>query len=197
MALKRFGPRTQRVYAALHDRIVRGDLAAGAKLPPHTELAAAYGVAPLTMRQVLARLEEEGLVSREHGRGTFVRPAVPPSVLIAEDDDATRLLLEEYVKRAGYRPISVDAPAELLARLAYDPSIALVFSDVRMPDKETGIAYIRTVRRRWPELPLVALTGYPDDLDGLHGTPECPVLILTKPFWAHQIEETLRLTLRA
>lgn len=197
MPLKSFGPRTQRVYTALHDRIVRGDLPAGTKLPPHIELAADYGVAPLTMRQVLARLEDEGLVSREHGRGTFVRPAVSPSVLIAEDDDAMRLLLEEYVKRAGYRPISVDAPAELLTRLAYDPSIALIFSDVRMPDKETGIAFIRTVRRRWPELPLVALTGYPDDLDGLHGTPECPVLILTKPFWAHQIEETLRLALRA
>lgn len=102
------------------------------------------------MRQVLAHLEEEGLVSREQGRGASVRRQESPAVLIAEDDAAMRLLLEEYVRRAGYRPISVTAPAELLTRLAHDPSIALVFSDVRMPDTETGLSFIRAVRRRWP-----------------------------------------------
>lgn len=196
MLSKRFGPRTQRVYDALRDRITRGELLAGAKLPPHLELAADYGVAPLTMRQVLARLEAEGIVVREQGRGTFVRHQETPAVLIAEDDAAVRLLLEEYVRSAGYRPVFEPGPSELLTRLAQDPAIALIFSDVRMPDKETGLAFIRSVRRRWPELPLVALTGYPDDLVGLHGTPECPVLILSKPFWPHQIEETLRLALR-
>ncbi len=197
MRSKRFGPRTQHVYDVLRDRIVRGELAAGTQLPPHLELAADYGVAPLTMRQVLAHLEAEGFVSREQGRGTFVRRQATPAVLITEDDAAMRSLLEEYVRRAGYRPITATVPADLLAHLAHEPSIALIFSDVRMPDKATGLAFIRGVRRRWPDLPLVALTGYPDDLIGLHGTPECPVLILTKPFWPHQIEETLRLARRA
>lgn len=191
-----FGPRSQRVYAALRERIVRGELVAGAKLPPHIELASAYGVAPLTMRQVLAQLEAEGLVSREQGRGTFVRSQAPPAVLIVEDDAAMRALLEEYVTRAGYRAIPAPTVAEGLTRLTAEPSIALVFSDVRMPDKAAGLDFIRTVRRRQPTLPLVALTAYPDDLAGLHGTPECPVLFLPKPFWAHQIEETLRLALR-
>ena len=191
-----FGPRAQRVYAALRDRIARGELAAGAKLPPHIELAVEYGVAPLTMRQVLVRLEEEGLVSREQGRGTFVRAQAPPAVLIVEDDPALRARLEEYVTRAGYRPIPAPAAAEGLARLAEEPSIALVFSGVRLPDKDSGRDFIRAVRRRWPTLPLVAVTGYPEDLNGLHGTPECPVLILPQPFWAHQIDETLRLALR-
>ena len=192
-----FGPRAQRVYVALRDRIARGELAAGAKLPAHVELAAEYGIAPLTMRQVLVRLEAEGLVSREQGRGTFVRSQAPPSVLIVEDDPAMRALLEEYVTRAGYRPVPAATAAEGLARLAEEPSIALVFSNVRLPDKESGRDFIRAGRRRWPTLPLVAVTGYPDDLDGLHGTTECPVLILPRPFWAHQIEETLRLALRS
>ena len=191
-----FGPRAQRVYTALRARIARGELAAGAKLPPHIDLAAEYGVAPLTMRQVLVRLEEEGLISREQGRGTFVRAQAPPAVLIVEDDAALRALLEEYVTRAGYRPIPAPTAAEGLARLAEEPSIALVFSGVRLPDKDSGRDFIRAVRRRWPTLPLVAVTGYPEDLNGLHGTPECPVLILPQPFWAHQIDETLRLALR-
>jgi CheY-like chemotaxis protein len=197
MPIYNLGPRAQRVYLALRDRIIRGELPVGMQLLPHAALAAEYGVAPVTVRQVLAHLEAEGLVSLEQGRGTFVRAPVLPAVLIVEDDGAMRALLEEYVSRAGYRPIPVATPAEGLACLAQDASIALVFSDVHMPDKESGLDFIRRVRRRWSALPLVAITGYPDDLAGLHGTPECPVLILTKPLWAHQIEETLRLTLRS
>lgn len=196
MTAYQLGPRALRVYDALRARIRQGELVPGDKLPPHGQLAVEYGVAPLTMRQVLARLDAEGLVSRQQGRGTFVRPQAPPAVLIVDDDAATRALLEEYVTRAGCHPIPVASPAEGLACLAQDPLIALVFSDVRMPDKETGLDFIRAVRRRWPALPLVTLTGYPDDLAGLHGTPECPVLILAKPFWPHQFEETLRLALR-
>jgi CheY-like chemotaxis protein len=89
--------------------------------------------------------------------------------------------------------------------LERDPSIALVISDVRMPptgdvagftarpETAAGIGFIRTVRQRWPTLPLAAVTGYPDDLAELHGTPECPVLIVPKPFRASQIAEVLRL----
>lgn len=192
-----FGPRAQRVYVSLRERITRGELAAGAKLPPHVELATQYGVAPLTMRQALARLEAEGLVSRQQGRGTFVRPQAVPAVLIVEDDPAMRALLDEYVTRGGYRPIPASTAEAALRRLAADPSIAMVFTDVRMPDADGGQGgLIRAVRRRWPTLPLVAVTSHPEDLHGLLGTPECPVLILPRPFWAHQIEETLRLALR-
>ena len=191
-----FGPRAQRVYSALRDRIAQGEFGVGGQLPPHLELAAQYGVAPLTMRQVLARLAAEGVVSREQGRGTFVRPQAPPAVLVVDDDVALRTVLGEYVTRAGYRPILVADPAEGLARLAADSSIALVFSAVRMADRAGGLAFIRSVRRRQPTLPLVALTGSADDLAALHGTPEWPVLVVAKPFWAHQIEEILRLVLR-
>ena len=76
------GPRAQRVYSALQERIRSGECPAGSKLPSHTALAAEFGVAPLTMRQVLAQLEDEGLVIRQQGRGTFVQEHASPTVLI-------------------------------------------------------------------------------------------------------------------
>ncbi len=196
MPINSFGPRAARVYTALRDRIIRGELAAESKLPPHTELAVEYGVAPLTMRQVLARLEEEGFVVRKQGRGTFIRAYALPAVLIIADAAGIRARLEEHVTRAGFRPIPVGTPAQGLACLAQDGSIGLVFSGIRVPEEARGRDFVRAVRRRWPMLPLVALTEEPDDLAGLHGTAECPVLILSKPFWSHQIEETIRLALR-
>jgi DNA-binding transcriptional regulator YhcF (GntR family) len=187
------GPRAHRIYTALRDQIVQGELMPGFRLPSHAQLAVDFGVAPLTVRHALSQLEAEGLVSREHGRGTFVTARDQPAVLIAEDEAEMRALLSLYTRSAGYRPLPVSGPDEALGLLASDPSIVLIFSDVHMPDQADGIAFIRTARRRWPQLPLVVITGYPEDLAELHGTPECPVHILTKPVWAHQIEDVLRL----
>src|SRR5688572_2138399 len=52
--------------------IRRGELRAGGRLPSVRELAAAAGVNVNTVRAVYARLESEGLLRSEHGRGTFV-----------------------------------------------------------------------------------------------------------------------------
>ena len=49
-----------------------GELDPGARLPSVREMAAATGVNANTVRAVYARLEAEGLVETEHGRGTFV-----------------------------------------------------------------------------------------------------------------------------
>jgi GntR family transcriptional regulator len=192
-----FGPRTHRVYLALRERIVRGELGPGTRLPAHLELAAEFGVAPMTVRQVLARLEDEGLVSRQPGRGTYVRVPTEPVVLVVDDEPLARAALSDHVDRAGYQTLSAGGPAEGLALLEAHEPVALVLSDVRLPVAPVGAAFIRAIRRRWPGLSVAALTTHPDDLADLHGTAECPVLILPKPFREHQIDEVLRLALTA
>jgi CheY-like chemotaxis protein len=177
------------VYSALREAILRGDYARGDRLPGYVELARQFGVAAVTVRQVLARLEQEGLLTRQQGRGTFVRAPVAPTVLIVDDDPEMRALLRTYTTRAGRRVVEATGPAEALEILAHDRSIALILSDVRMPTTSAGVTFIRTVKRRWPEVPLAAITDSPDDLAELHGRPECPVLILSKPVWEHQVRD--------
>jgi CheY-like chemotaxis protein len=193
--LYRIGPRARRVYDTLRARIVGGELPPGSQLPSNVALAAQFGVAPLTVRQVLGRLAQEGFVSSEPGRGTFVRAPAAPAVLIVDDEAAILLLLSSFVELAGMRAVVAASPLEALALLQSERQIALVLSDVRMPTAEDGIAFIRTARRRWPEIPLAAVTGYPGDLDALLSTPEWPILVLTKPARLAQILEVLRLTI--
>jgi DNA-binding FadR family transcriptional regulator len=99
------GPRARRVYTVLRDGLLSGEVAPGTKLPSQSELADQFGVTTLTVCRVLAHLEQEGLVTHEHGRGTFARTGTTPAVLIVEDDPLARTLLRTCTANAGYRPI--------------------------------------------------------------------------------------------
>lgn len=47
----------------------------GGRIPPETELAADLGVSRTTVRDALSRLEQEGVIYRRQGAGTFVNEA--------------------------------------------------------------------------------------------------------------------------
>jgi DNA-binding transcriptional regulator YhcF (GntR family) len=92
-----------RIRSAVRD----GTLGAGDRLPSVRELAESAGVNVNTVRAVYARLESEGIVRSEQGRGTFIAGA-------AHDDAATRRELRSQI-------------AELeasLARLPPPPTLA-------------------------------------------------------------------------
>jgi GntR family transcriptional regulator len=66
----------------LEQEIASGRWQPEKRLPSEPELCHRYGLSRTTIRQALSRLEQEGLISREKGRGTFVRASEPRSWLI-------------------------------------------------------------------------------------------------------------------
>lgn len=56
----------------LREQIVSGAYRADDRLPTEAEVVSSYGVSRITVRQAFQSLEEEGLIRREAGRGTFV-----------------------------------------------------------------------------------------------------------------------------
>lgn len=69
------------VYLLLRDEILGGRYKANAQLPPEKVLATQHGVARITIRNALDRLEQEELVRRVHGAGTFVSDSARPGIL--------------------------------------------------------------------------------------------------------------------
>ncbi|GGK97738.1 GntR family transcriptional regulator [Mangrovihabitans endophyticus] len=65
-------PKYRTIAEDLTRRIGSGELAPGSTLPPQKQLSSAYGVTLATLRQALQQLEDDGLISQEPGRGTFV-----------------------------------------------------------------------------------------------------------------------------
>jgi two-component system response regulator BaeR len=165
-------------------------------MPSHRGLAVEFGVAPLTVRQVLSQLEEQGLVSRQVGRGTFVRHAESATVLVVEANPQMAAFLAEYLRRAGYSAMLAARPAEALAIVADDPAIVLVLSDLRLPTSREGAALVRALRQRWPQLPVVAMIAALDDLADLFGTAEWPLQIIPKPITLGLLDDVLRLVTR-
>ena len=62
----------EKLKAFFKEKIVSGELLPGDKIWPEVRLAADFNVSRTTMRRALAGLEQEGLILRFPGKGTFV-----------------------------------------------------------------------------------------------------------------------------
>jgi GntR family transcriptional regulator len=75
-----------RTHTSIHDQIVEqirrliasGELAAGQQLPTVRELAASLQVNFTTVARAYRTLDEAGLISTQHGRGTYVLEGAAP-----------------------------------------------------------------------------------------------------------------------
>src|SRR5215212_9859885 len=86
---------TGQLVAAFAAAIEEGRLTPGDKLPPRRALADAAGVNHLTAARVYKRLAEEGYVTAQVGRGTFVRLRASAVVAEADSDEWQQYLLPE------------------------------------------------------------------------------------------------------
>lgn len=62
----------EQIVQQLLQEIQRGDYGADGKLPSEAELMARFEVSRVTIRLALGKLEEDGVVERKQGKGTFV-----------------------------------------------------------------------------------------------------------------------------
>jgi GntR family transcriptional regulator len=88
-------PLWAQLLADLRERLAGGEFAE--RFPTDAELTETYGVSRQTARDAVRRLTEEGLVQRERGRGTRVRPHS------FEQAAGTLESLFEYVESHGLR----------------------------------------------------------------------------------------------
>jgi GntR family transcriptional regulator len=135
-ALQRGGePLYRQLADDLRARILRGEFNVGQSIPTEARLSDAYRASRITVRHALALLEQEGLLHREQGRGSFIRPraiAVGPRRLTS--------FTEEVRERGASHASTVldvsTGPAPLGAPLDLGPSDACVrIERVRRADR--------------------------------------------------------------
>jgi GntR family transcriptional regulator len=83
----------------LRRAVVSGAFGESGRLPTELGLARTYGVSRITVRGALERLEEDGLIVRRRGRGTYVNPDQRDSGRVRRDPSS--LDYEGDLHRAG------------------------------------------------------------------------------------------------
>jgi CheY-like chemotaxis protein len=86
-------------------------------------------------------------------------------ILILDDARGVREFLATVLTSAGYEVFTAESGKGAGGTVATN-SIDLVLTDLSMPDEE-GIETIRTLRRSYPKLKIIAMSGFfgPDMLD--------------------------------
>ena len=65
-------PRYIKIADSLLEQIESGELAPGTRLPAERTLSELFDVNRLTLRRALGRLEAQGVIIRQHGKGNFI-----------------------------------------------------------------------------------------------------------------------------
>ena len=119
------GPAYRRILDEIRSRIETGTLKPGIRLESERELAARCGVSLMTARHAMKELENEGLVSRRVGAGTYVaHPKIHFNKLLSFSEQMAGRGVAASSKVIGVRV--TDDESELAARLGVAPGGRLV-----------------------------------------------------------------------
>ncbi len=104
------------------------------------------------------------------------------TVLVVEDDPATRSALEALLEARKFNVLSASNGVEALAVFEQQgKAITLVIADVVMPEMG-GIALHNALKERWPEVRMMFVTGHPLELRDQVLLEKGDVHWLQKPF---------------
>jgi len=104
---------------------------------------------------------------------------VPQRILVVEDEEDMAVLLRRVLERRGFSVDLAGDGTEALAALATRP-YALLITDIFMP-RMNGLRLLEAARQRWPNLPVILITGLGDWQGYVRAMDLHAVDYLTKP----------------
>jgi CheY-like chemotaxis protein len=119
------------------------------------------------------------------------------SILIIDDEpdvgDLFRQRFRREVRQGAYVLHFALSAAEALERLdaAIEPQLIVILSDINMPGMD-GLALLREIKARWPELPVMMVTAYGDEERRRRAAEIGAADFLTKPVDFDFLKERLR-----
>ena len=119
------------------------------------------------------------------------------TILLVEDEAAVRDLVATALGERGYRLLTAaDAEEALQKEREHDGPIDLLITDVVMRGQR-GPELARRIRERRPSIPVLFMSGYPDDALSAGGTLDGGTAFLQKPFRVSALGAKVAEVLRA
>jgi CheY-like chemotaxis protein len=112
-------------------------------------------------------------------------------VLVVEDEEALRLLSVEALRELGYSVRHAESGAAALRVLDAQPDVALMFTDIVMPEMNGRRLAEEAIRRR-PGLKVLYTTGFTRNAVVHNGVLDPGTHFLPKPFTLQQLASKVR-----
>ena len=109
-------------------------------------------------------------------------------VLVVEDEPIIRLGIASSIEDAGYVVLEAANADEAISRLVANNEVGVVVTDVDMPGSMDGIRLAHYIRRRWPPIQLLVISGKVGVVTG-----ELPegARFMSKPYQEPQLINTI------
>jgi DNA-binding transcriptional regulator YhcF (GntR family) len=156
-----------RIAAEIRDRITRGDLRPGDRVPSTRQITQKWGVAMATATKVIAVLRDEGIVEARPGAGTVVRSAAPvnqpPSAKAAP---RVAELTRDRIVRAAITVADAEGLGSVsMRRVATNLDVATMSLYRHVPSKEDLLELMADAAFAEQRLPQAAPPGWRARLD--------------------------------
>jgi CheY-like chemotaxis protein len=106
-------------------------------------------------------------------------------ILVVEDDPFIREMAVTGLEDAGYEAIEAASGGEALSLLHAGIAVDALLTDIRLPGV-TGWEVAKAYRERFPDLPVLYVTGYAEQMQPVPGG-----IILSKPYKMAQVVSVL------
>lgn len=125
---------------------------------------------------------------RQANRGT-------ETIMVVEDNTMLRDMAQKILERYGYRVLIAGSGDECLQRLTtHDGPVHLLLTDVVMPEMNGRELYARLAPLR-PDLKVLYMSGYTDNVILHHGVLEAGIDFIQKPFSVQGLASKIRMIL--
>ena len=110
-------------------------------------------------------------------------------ILVVDDDSQMRAALSEAIQRLGYDAVLCDSGAGAISKLGQSV-YSLIVTDMKMP-KMDGLTFLREVRHRVGNLPVLVITGFGTVENAVESMKEGATDYLMKPFSFDTLSKTI------
>jgi DNA-binding response OmpR family regulator len=114
------------------------------------------------------------------------------TILLADDDAAVRDLVKRALASDGHTVHAAEDGTEGLKVLdAFGPGIGIIVTDLDMPGLD-GISLAKEARARNPNIAIIFMSAFADQLDRTKSLGQGRLMSITKPFSLEQIKQLVR-----
>ncbi|HEX9454527.1 MAG TPA: sigma-54 dependent transcriptional regulator [Candidatus Binatia bacterium] len=141
-----------------------------------------------------------GLLDESASEGIIAPPSRDPhtprpNVMVVDDDPSVRQQLQRLFAENGYSAVAVPSAEEALHRLD-DDDTDFIITDIKLPGMD-GVEFISRTCQKFPDLPVIAITGYADIQTAVDVLKLGARDFVSKPFDLGAVLESTRAALEA